>query len=69
MPLSSVPAAFLQALGLQSTSPPPVMGFEAVILQALKMACSWFNSTRKSCGGLYGFFFVMVSFHLLVDSA
>ena len=50
MPLSPTPAAFLHDPGLQSTSPPPAMGFEAVKLQALKMAYSWLSSTRKSCG-------------------
>jgi hypothetical protein len=42
------------------------MGFEALKLQALKMACSWFSSTRKSCGWLYGFFSVMMRPYLLV---
>ena len=35
--------------------PPLSAAVMAIMLQALKMACSWFSSTRKSCGGLYGF--------------
>jgi len=66
MALSPTPAAFLQDPALQRTSPPPAIGFEAVKLQALKMACSWLSSTRKSCGWLYGFFSVMMRPYLLV---
>lgn len=50
-------------------SVPPAMGFEAVKLQALKMACSWLSSTRKSCGWLYGFFSVIMPPDILVNSA
>ena len=68
MPLSPAPAppALLQAPALQRMSMPPAMGFEAVKLQALKMACSWLSSTRKSCGRLYGFFSDMMRPYLLV---
>ena len=69
MPSSPTLAAFLHAPGLQRMSPPPAMGFDAVKLQALKMACSWLSSTRKSCGGLYGFFSVMMRPHFLARSA
>ena len=66
MPSSPTLAAFLHAPGLQRMSPPPAMGFDAVKLQALKMACSWLSATRKSCGWLYGFFSVMMRRYFLV---
>ena len=65
-PLSPAMAeAFLHAPLLHKISDPPAMGFVASKLQAERMACSWFNSTRKSCGGLYGFFSVMMRPYLL----
>jgi hypothetical protein len=52
--------------GVLHEVPPPFVTVFVARLQALKMACSWFSSTRKSCGGLYGFFLVMMYSCLLV---
>ena len=49
--------------------PPPLDTLVVVRLQAERMACSWLSSTWKSCGGLYGFFSVMMRPSLLVDSS
>jgi hypothetical protein len=68
MPLSPPLAAFLQPPPLQRMSPPPAMGLEAVKLQALRMACSWLSSTRKSSGGVYGFLSAMMCFDFFVRS-
>ena len=65
------PEWFLQSPLFRGLHPEfPLFATDVVArLQALKMACSWFSSTRKSCGWLYGFFSVMVCLHLLVNSA
>jgi hypothetical protein len=53
---SPLAPALLQLFWGRQFAPPPACPVFAVRLQALRMACSWFSSTRKSWGGGVGLF-------------